>query len=1036
MTLAGPATVEELAVDLHDAIGCGLDVAEEQVGAALVALETLGLVNRSDHSNPPTTRSGRSAIVHSGHAGVPHDLFGRTLRFRSSDRELLGLVDSHVAAGLLASSSRGDSIAPRGDGRVSESGVTVDLEMGPDGRIAVAGKNEWVFPGIEPLLRQLDTIVEEIAARTDDQVVLRVSSVVLPDGSVALIAGSPATPVPTLLADLIRAGADLIGSRLTCMTARTSVISGLHRHLLLTDVDRTTPGTSTETTHRVPPADLRRGAAGCDGYIDRVAAVYCPQPALHALDATSERLDSIGALQKLMELTANSDRFGQKEFEALCHLAERTPVLTVTYDDLGALCDQIVDGSLLRSPTGISIRKYEPPAELRPRLRPDVALGVTELEDRLIGFASTSERSLLILDPLTAAICKLSDGTRTVDDILTAIEQSPGGCSFGWRSVVGAMYELVVQGLLDPVPSVWLPIDAHNAVEWPEGPWRGSGFWIAENPPAEKEVNVSVEGWAVQFRGLTVATRDREVQRLLQPSLLHGSAREIAPGTQVAAISLLRIEQLVGNSNAGYLFHLDRARTYPVDRVELGSVLGALLAAVAVSEESDLVPIAPVWSSAGPGGLEIVVGPPPGAPDEPNLAQGDDKWRLAFGVVVSESGSLLVPSEYETAGWLALGARLDDAGELFRTESLACVVAPPVVRQRTSSAALADWIELIKLLRFGPDHRRRYVSRLVCTCDNKVRSSRARPEPTLRPSGSRQAIELLDWAESLGPVAVWDQSVKVSIDSISPPRPLYRVDIGGRLEDGAVGRSHGVVRMQEEFQRLGLEANSANQAARIACSVGEFHIGEERSEGGHWRRKLYVWTISDDVWAQLASDWPESLSPRSHPSPSWVAWKFSSRHLGQVERSIDLPYLGGAGTYGEAVRPMLSRLPREWVDSISRFVDQAAIDMGSRPSRDDAVTVDEGGRQTVDLAFRHSKGSLDGLHLEGAIRWLVAVSGHTRKDADDLVRWAADRRLANLIFGVDRDGSPFTNLYMSSALDHSGLGRMVPVSRSRIDGSR
>ena len=166
------------------------------------------------------------------------------------------------------------------------------------------------------------------------------------------------------------------------------------------------------------------------------------------------------------------------------------------------------------------------------------------------------------------------------------------------------------------------------------------------------------------------------------------------------------------------------------------------------------------------------------------------------------------------------------------------------------------------------------------------------------------------------------------------------------------------------------------------------------------------------MWQWLSVRWPDHLAETSH-LPTWAAWKWSNVPGTAAERSVEFGHLGGAATVGEVVNPTLELMGRDWADVIGHLISSLHLADGDRPSQGDCLTLDEGGRRTVDLSARGRNRNIVLSELEPELRWLAAVAGHDRAAADELIKWADTGRLSVLIFGTDGNGDPFVNLYIS-----------------------
>jgi hypothetical protein len=257
-----------------------------------------------------------------------------------------------------------------------------------------------------------------------------------------------------------------------------------------------------------------------------------------------------------------------------------------------------------------------------------------------------------------------------------------------------------------------------------------------------------------------------------------------------------------------------------------------------------------------------------------------------------------------------------------------------------------------------------------------------------------------------------DASAKISCAGITVGRPLTKVSFDQGPKDFEPTGDASVQRIAEAYIDIGLRSSHAVEAALVAVSAGNFYLGEQHDGSGGWRRKLYVHEPSKSAWRWLADRWPDQLA-RASDLPTWAAWKWSSDPGAGVEHSIDIGFLGGAETVTEVVDPVLDDMDGDWAEAVRNLIAPLHLDAATAPEQLDALTLDEGGRRSIDLTTRGRNRLIVLGELEPELRWLAAVGGHDRAAADQLVSWAWTGRLANVIFGADGHGEPFVNLYVA-----------------------
>lgn len=1010
--------IMELAEDFAAMVSCTRAAAADRINEALATLESLRLVEV--WTGPPAVDAGRSMAKPvaemadvpafsgaAGSVGRVHSLMGARIAFRSVSSDLLDAVDEHLDGGPGLRDRRGDPELPID--RV------IELEPGGNGEVVLRGDDEWCFPSIEALLAQLDQVIDDFASRIEPLALLSGSLVVLADGSQILVTGPPVSNQSAVVGALIARGAAYAGRGLIGLSSTSPGIRVIGRRFRLQDHHRELLENTAEPSWSGSFDGPVPQVAAEQDEIDEVWVVsYDPSP----FGGRMTGLGPIDALSRLSSATVNLPRLGSDELELLCALAESATVTEAVFDDPWVLAKRISDRDWVRPAKGTTVRQFPMVGGWRPRLCDGVSIVPFDADGHRVGLATVGG-SVRLLDPLSTVILMAVDGEITVDELAVRLDLRVREGLDHWAVTSMVLLELVDHGFVEAFRGQDALPDSIEHLEWPDGPWVDSPMWFVNEPERWGPRGIA-GGRRLVASGIRFSVSGDEISHLSWP----GTAETPASATRPKQIGqMIEIEELPGGLDRGVRFVVPGF----VERWVSGTdaVVWAASLTVADRAKTSVLALPPLFTTDSVDGINIFLEPSSDGEGEPH-----DTARRVAGLLLGADGDIFIPHREKLRQWLDADAPDLPLDQLYRRMPLESVTVP---RETTD---LGCWIRAFEQLH---GHRPAALPTFVTAMAGRLRTATPNREipfglasssPAVQVAGTARPSDdldpLLDRIRPFGEIALWDESVKIDSAKITPVRPLYRIDVERFLGRQGTDRD-GVETLAGEFEGFGLPATEAAEAAAVAIRIGEFHLGEERSMGG-WRRKLYVWTVSTDVRPMLSDAWAE-LAPISGLAPSWVAWKFASGAPETVIRSVDLPYLNGADTVTEAIESTILLLPAEWREALKRLFAVARVDVARPPVRDDAVTIEDGGRYTTDISVRGPLDVREGWRFEAAVRWVAAVAGHTGRDVELLIRWVRTRRMSNVIFGTDGDGEPFVNLYMGVDRDPGGLGWSKPVDR-------
>jgi hypothetical protein len=1008
--------VEDIVDDAVAVTGVRRPDVEAEIVATVEVLRSKGLLDRQEA--PPTAPAPwpGSGLPDTGRPlGVVHAAVDHRIAFRSSSPDLLQAVD-----GVL------------GDG-VAEAPTTIlDIEREPDGGVTVTAADVWPFPDLGACLRQVVTVVNEYAARSDDTLVLHAGAVRTPDGRVLLLVGSADAGKSTLTSALVQAGCDYLGDESIGIDVDSSGVIAYPKPLTLDGSSLRLLGLDPGLGPDVALRDVRPGAVALTGSDLPVSEVVVPTYVAGRAVAMATGLSPTEAIRAVLPNALNLLRAGQPGLASLCRLVERVPVTAVEHGDARSLATDLLAGRC-RPQAGETVWGSSDVDDVRPHRHESVDAHEVELDGDRLRFVRRGTGRTVVLDPRGSSLWPRLDGTRTVVDLVEEIAGEAGADGGDvWSTVVRQVQGLVELGLVSPDDVGWPAVDA---AAHPRGPWESTRSWSLARPMRRD----SDEAWAARWVDLPhrtlwwgrveVATDDDRVRAALAVALERGIAVEVAEGSAEdgpAPDDLVELRTSTGRARGAVLRIGGRELVSVAEGDEVEAVAAVLANRGDDTGGDHSAPIAPVWVRSEAGRAVLFVGTLPAR--HRRAADGDEGWVRRTGARI-ESGRVLRLLDADRAtAWLRSGAAPDERSVIWRDLEILAIgvagrstpldgwvtVADALATSRStgpgSLGAVIGGASVPLVLGDGPDVGDRLEEAL-----DRGRASQRPPGPASeegtggrpkdRASGSSD-----ERLAALGELRSTDRSAKIDGRAIIVDRPLREVTFAPRR--WTPGRPEPTVDdLRDVFAGLGLDPASAAEAAPIALDAGRFYLGEEWSSDDVWRRKVYVSGIAADRWERLADRWPDPLAAHVDPRPSWVAWKVSSQRPGQVERSVDVPFLAGAPSVASATDEMLGELPRPWADAVRALLLRIGVHAVDLPRSDDAVTVDEGGRRSVDLAVRQPR-AVHG-SLEEELRWLVSVAGHGDEAADELVSWVERHRLANVIFGRDASGEPFVNLYVA-----------------------
>lgn len=1013
MGMAGPTNVDDVVDDLVDATGASRAATEAELVDAIGLLRSRRLVDH-DRTGPPRPGPWPGSSLPSGGrpTGDVYAVLDQRIAFRSSSTELLATIDAAL-----------------GGGRPGEPTIVLDAEPDVGGGVTVTAADVWPFPDREGLFRQLVTVLNEYAARSDTSVVLHAGAVRTPDGRVLLLVGFADAGKSTLTAALVQRGCDYLGDESIGVRADDLAAIPYPKPFTLDDSSRTLLGLSSITAPNVRASDVRADVVCPTAEDLTVDEIVLPvfRPGSGAAAATG--LEPAQAVRALLENTLNLHRCGQDGLDTLCRLAAGVPVTYIEHGDTIALADELIEGRLRPEPGTFMWGRSEVD-DVRPVGTSGVVIEPLHLDGRACAIVRHGQGSVTLFDELAAVLWTRLDGSAALSDLVAHAASELGAGADAWSVVVGRVGAMVDRGLVDGFEPSMPSVEPDGRTPEVAG---DSPAWLLAPPGTAGEQESWGEPWSdLPFRTLwwdrvVVATDSAAVRDELLRAVEADAAVEVPsgdPDPAWSALDLIEFRNAPGRSAGGVLRVGCRQLTHVRAGDEVAEVATMLAAMCSGPHCTASEPIAPVWVRSVGSAAAVFVGMLP-ATHRPTSSDG---WSRRSGLRVAEGHTVLVPDAARVVSWLRNGAAPDAVVAVWNAFDVAGIGVAGAISTADGWARLAEalapaWGPSESYLRHVVAGGRaslvtgdtaEVVDRLTLDVSTD-RPHRSAAVPTATPATANRSLESHERQRfeqrlaAFGDVGVADRSAKVDARRIVTDRPLLRAAFGrgSSRQDNPPTPDE----LRTGFVELGLEPDAAAEAAVVAAAAGAFYVGDERTTATEWRRKVYVSGIAPELWRSVAPGWPDVLAVHVDPGPSWLAWKFGSARPNMVQRAIDVPFLAGASTVAAASDPVLADLPGPWADAVRALVDRIGVSGNDRPRADDALTVEEGGRRSIDLAVRRAPTANGPLDAE--LRWLTAVAGHDDRAAGELIDFVGRFHLANVIFGLDGAGAPFVNLYVS-----------------------
>lgn len=1011
-----PMTVDAIVDDLAPYADVPISHLRINVAEAIEWLRSRSLIGRERKGEPPRPWRGTSLAADGRASGVGHPVFDEVVAFRSRNSELLADIDEYLSGGIPnATPTR-----------------WVDVDTDRFGEVVVTAEHEQRFANESECLRGLVDILDECARRACGLAVLKAAAVRGPSGEVWVLFSTTDLDRSAVTASLVRAGYGYLGDEYIGIRPDTLQAVAYPTPLRAEAEHETVVVGRTPPFPRVPAHHLTTVGQALHGDHGPIRGLLFVE---HQPDqpAAASRLPPTEALEALLAAAANLAGMGEPALQALCDLATNTPAIQVRHYDAAALArvlatngisalDDSLDGDLRRERRRLDSTASDPrgpsSTSLRIRRATDVDWAIIEADGVPCVIARTPSTPACGLTGQALDLWLRLESETSFEVLVYETADSTGGSDHlaardvSWLLSQFAEIGLVVQGEDRSSSTAFSQAAARFAPSGPTDAATASLVRAREIPQLRPDDGrVRWDDWAsaaraYQVAGTVVVTDHAETCRALED--IPGT-RKLTPSS-LATSGEARIE----------------VRSLPCHGTGVIVRTGSRL---------DWYPPESVLS-----GLALAVGAQVCNPSVRPLFATSTRWLF-----VDADGRPLAPDEDRARRWLCSGRASD------RFDECLTPVSDLTLRVDKRESELAMWLHTVELsasrstsdptvlLRFlGANHvssvegddlgrtvlvnvtSRAPLQSPLAEMDQPVDASAGVVATVglLRHSGDPPSTvqdplsPVPQWAAKLGKVSHANASAKISVSGITVGRPLVAVRIGDGRDDAPQTDDVEVQRIGRACREIGLPAEWAVEAATAAVTAGEFFVGEQQGPSGAWRRKLYVNQPSESMWQWLSVRWPDHLAETSH-LPTWAAWKWSNVPGTAAERSVEFGHLGGAATVGEVVNPTLELMGRDWADVIGHLISSLHLADGDRPSQGDCLTLDEGGRRTVDLSARGRNRNIVLSELEPELRWLAAVAGHDRAAADGLIKWADTGRLSVLIFGTDGNGDPFVNLYIS-----------------------
>lgn len=326
------ATTANLIARCATAAGTTAAAITTDVETALAQFSKAGLLNRSDdYTTPRRPRGSTKPDLVGASAGLQHQVLGWSIRFRSTDGELLTVVDDHLGTGVAD--------APG-------TPLTIDIETEADDELVVTAESEWRFPNLGSMLSQLVAVINEYAVDNHEYLSLHAGGVRSPEGAVLLILGESGAGRSTLTGAFVKAGWGYLGDEAVGVLTGSRTAVGYPKRMAIDDQSREVLGLPHGPSTDVDPADLSPAVPRLTGEVAPVDWIllprYTPDAPLHVEVLTQDQ-----AFKSILANAFNLGRSAGAALDAVCDLASPAQGRAVVSLLAHGLGRDIVDPDLL-----------------------------------------------------------------------------------------------------------------------------------------------------------------------------------------------------------------------------------------------------------------------------------------------------------------------------------------------------------------------------------------------------------------------------------------------------------------------------------------------------------------------------------------------------------------------------------------------------------------------------------------------------------------------------------------------------------------
>jgi hypothetical protein len=293
--------------------------ADRVIHSAVERLRSLGLLDRTEGSPTPITRSGSPDPARDRLRGRTHVVLDQTIAFRSRDRGLLAEVDEFLGGGS-------------GDIR---STLCFDLDVLPGGGVLLRTDEEWRFPRESALYAQLPGILNEYASMSDELLALHAGAVITPDGTAAVMPGRSGAGKSTITAALLQLGCAYLTDEVAGLLPGRPcpALRSFPKPLTLDAPSCSVLGLDGHDRRpHVSPGTIRPGVH-IRSSVDEPSLRFVVPDFRPDCDLNWRKLEPVEAVQALLLSTFNLVRIGQPGLCQIAAMAESVPVHHLQYSD-------------------------------------------------------------------------------------------------------------------------------------------------------------------------------------------------------------------------------------------------------------------------------------------------------------------------------------------------------------------------------------------------------------------------------------------------------------------------------------------------------------------------------------------------------------------------------------------------------------------------------------------------------------------------------------------------------------------------------